>query len=96
MPVPPGLLSRGGFRDGEVDVAIRPEALRIGPPGGAGLAGTVVRSAFMGAIAEYAVSTSLGELFLTAPEPSAPLAPGTPITLLPTGRGIVPVRPDVQ
>ena len=94
IEVAPGLLSRGGFHNGEVDVAVRPEALKIGPDGGAGLPGTVVRSAFMGAVAEYTVSTALGKLFLTDPDPAEPLAPGTPITLRPTGRGIVPVRPD--
>ncbi len=92
VPVPPGLLARGGFQDGDVDVAIRPEALRIEPPSEHGLPGTILRSAFMGAVAEYTVATTLGDLFLTDPAATAPLPPGTAVSLNPTSRGIVPVR----
>lgn len=95
IPVPPGLLARGAFRDGAVDVAIRPEALRIGQPG-AGLAGTVAGGTFMGAIAEYTIDTAVGTLFVTDPEPGALRPRGTPVGLLPTGRGIVPVWGDTS
>jgi iron(III) transport system ATP-binding protein len=59
--------------DGDVDVVIRPEAVRLGPVDAAGCLRATVRTAtYMGANAEYNLDTPVGSLFCIAPE-AAPL-----------------------
>jgi iron(III) transport system ATP-binding protein len=52
---------------GRRSFAVRPEAITLSPPGGAGLAGTVRRAVFVGNHMEYEVNTAAGELFLIGP-----------------------------
>jgi iron(III) transport system ATP-binding protein len=76
---------------GAVDVAIRPEAVALGPPGGAGLAGTVRKSAYIGGLMEYTVATDLGELFAISMAVDRPLAAGAPVSVTLAGHGVVPI-----
>ncbi len=86
-------LPHNGLSAGEADVVIRPEAIRLGPAGAKGIAGTVARSTYMGAQQEYHVSTPLGELFAVAPcsDPVHPAATAVSITF--ADQGVVVVKP---
>jgi iron(III) transport system ATP-binding protein len=77
---------------GPVVVAIRPEAVVIGPKGSGPLAATVAKAAYLGATVEYTVSTELGDLFVIDHDVRAPLTPGDPasLTLVDHGVMIVP------
>jgi iron(III) transport system ATP-binding protein len=77
---------------GPVVVAIRPEAVVIGPKGSGPLAATVAKAAYLGATVEYTVSTELGDLFIIDHDVRAPLKPGDPagLTLVDHGVMIVP------
>jgi iron(III) transport system ATP-binding protein len=58
-------LPHAGLPVGEVEIAIRPESVRLSAQAAAGprLAGTVVKAAYLGSIMEYTVATAIGELF---------------------------------
>jgi len=57
---------------GDVDVVIRPEAIRLVAPDGSGCLRATVRTAtYMGAHAEYNLDTAVGPLFCIAPEASS-------------------------
>ena len=88
-------LSHRGLPEGAVDVAIRPEAILIGPHGGGndGLRGTVSHAAYLGSRMEYSITTEIGELFVTSPATNEPLAPGAAVALTLTGHGITLLRP---
>jgi len=92
-----GLLYRlphRGLPDGRVDVAVRPESLVIADGDDAGaLRGTVRRAAYLGSRMEYSIATEIGELFVTSPDPSAPLPPGAPVSLTLARRGVTLIRP---
>ena len=59
-------LPHSGLPVGEVEIAIRPEAVRLSDTAAAGpqLAGTVTKAAYLGSIMEYTVATAIGELFV--------------------------------
>jgi iron(III) transport system ATP-binding protein len=79
---------------GEVDLALRPEAIRIVPPAPPGnIEGRVVRATYMGTAVEYTVACSLGELFVVSPEVGQLWRPGAAIGLMLAERGIALVRP---
>ena len=83
-----------GLPAGIVDVAIRPEAIRLSPPGGAdGLEGDVVKCAYLGDHLEYTVATALGELFVTSALTDAPFVEGSRVAIAFEDRGITIVRP---
>jgi iron(III) transport system ATP-binding protein len=82
-----------GHAPGAVKVAIRPDALRIDPtPGAAGLAGRVLRAAFVGRVVEYAIETAAGELFVVAPGTEPAAAPGQTVGLTLAPRGVALVE----
>ena len=64
---------------GLVEVAIRPEAVEIGAPGGPGLAGMVRKAAYIGGVMEYTITTDIGELFVISMAVDRPLASGAPV-----------------
>lgn len=57
-----------GGRTGEVQVGVRPEKLRLGPPGEGEntLSGTVKETAYVGVATQYVVSTGAGDLVVYA------------------------------
>ena len=79
--------------DGEVTVAIRPEAITVetnsGPAGA--LAGTIAKASYLGTHMEYSIDTAAGLLFATCPRVERPLGPGSPVSLLLAPRGVIVV-----
>ena len=61
------VLPHRGLPEGEVEVAIRPHAIRLtrGPASASELPGRIVRAAYLGTYAEYVVATEVGELLVT-------------------------------
>jgi ABC-type Fe3+/spermidine/putrescine transport system ATPase subunit len=79
---------------GEVDVVIRPEAIRLVPPDTAGCLPATIRTAtYMGAHAEYNLETEAGPLFCIAPEAHALRSPGAPVGVMLADRGVFAVKP---
>jgi iron(III) transport system ATP-binding protein len=75
-------------------VAIRPEAWQIGAAG-SGLAGRVVKAAYLGHGYEYTFATELGAIFVVCPDVEAALQPGAEagLTLARHGVSIVQEEP---
>jgi len=76
---------------GEVDVAIRPEAIELAPPGEPGLAGTVRKAAYIGGVMEYTIATAVGDLFVVNMAVDRPLSAGTEVVLKLANHGVVPI-----
>jgi iron(III) transport system ATP-binding protein len=74
---------------GPVTVAIRPEAIAVGPNGSGSLAATVTKVAYLGAVVEYTLATELGELFAIDRDAQTPLKPGHRARLMLRDRGVV-------
>jgi iron(III) transport system ATP-binding protein len=83
-----------GLAPGEVDVVVRPEAVRILPKGQAGaLRATVSRATYMGAHTEYHFATPVGELFAVCPDRLLRRRPGEAVGLSLDPEGVVLVHP---
>lgn len=76
---------------GAVKVAVRPEAWQIHRDG-RGLAGTLIKLAYLGSFFEYTFETSLGKLFVVSPELTDVLAIGAQIGLTLADHGVSVVR----
>jgi iron(III) transport system ATP-binding protein len=87
-------LPHHGLPDGEVSVAIRPEALRLSPreSDADGLRGTVLKAAYLGSRVEYTVASPLGELFVVDAAVTRALAPGTHVGIRLADHGVTVVR----
>ena len=72
-----------------VAVAIRPEAIVVGPKGSAGLVATVTKAAYLGAVVEYTLTSALGELFAVSRDVRTPFAPGDAVSLDIADYGVV-------
>jgi iron(III) transport system ATP-binding protein len=87
-------LPHRGAADGEVQVAIRPESLRIAtsPPAAAHLPGTIRKASYLGERMEYTIETAIGELFVVDGAVAQPAAAGAAVYLVlaPHGVAIVP------
>jgi iron(III) transport system ATP-binding protein len=79
--------------DGDVTVAIRPEAITVETtPGTAGaLPGTIAKASYLGTHMEYSIDTPAGLLFATCPRVERPLGLGSPVSLLLAPRGVIVV-----
>jgi len=81
-------------RDGDVTVAVRPEAIVVelapGPSGA--LAGTIAKSSYLGTHMEYSIDTAAGTLFATCPRVDRPLASGDKVALALAPRGVIIVE----
>jgi iron(III) transport system ATP-binding protein len=86
-------LAHRGIADGEVDVAIRPEAVQLSPADGADapLAGTILKAAYLGSHMEYTVGSVIGELFVVDGGVAAPLAVGARVSISFAGHGVTVV-----
>ncbi|GAA4419451.1 ABC transporter ATP-binding protein [Acidovorax lacteus] len=69
------LTPRHAVAPGPVQVAVRPEAWRIGA-GADGLPATLRKRAYLGSVYEYSFDTALGALFVVAPRSEADLPVG--------------------
>ncbi len=79
---------------GPVDVVIRPEAVRLVDVDTQGCLMATVRTAtYMGAHAEYNLDTSVGSLFVIAPEANALRHVGHPVGVMLADRGVFAVKP---
>jgi iron(III) transport system ATP-binding protein len=78
-----------GLADGEVEVAIRPEAIRLAPAGASGIGATVTKAAYLGAIVEYTLATPLGELLATSDAGDAPFEAGATVSLTLAPHGVI-------
>ena len=85
-------IAHRGEVDGDVDVAIRPEAIRIAARGQGGLPATVAKASYLGGAIEYTLATPIGELFAVANANEGLLAAGAAVdvTLAPRGVVVVP------
>jgi iron(III) transport system ATP-binding protein len=81
------LASRHPGPEGEVQVAVRPEAWRLRHCSRPGLPGSVTRRAYLGKDMEYVVRTPLGAVLVHAPALGAPLEEGAPVSLQLAGPG---------
>jgi len=87
-------LPHRGLPQGEVDVAIRPEAILLSSPSpGDGLQGKVSKLAYLGDHVEYTVATPIGVLFVTSAVTDAPFPPGSAVGIAFAERGISLIRP---
>jgi iron(III) transport system ATP-binding protein len=87
-------LPHRGRQPGRVDLVIRPEAIRVGPPSPApGIPGTVTRTTYMGSHTEYQVRTEVGELFVVSPDRLARRVPGEVVHVSFDPDGVVVVQP---
>jgi iron(III) transport system ATP-binding protein len=89
-------LPHRGMADGDVDVAIRPEAVQLTPADGTNvtLTGTVLKAAYLGSHMEYTVSSVIGELFVIDGRVAAPLAVGAKVSIGFTSHGVTVVGRD--
>ena len=82
-----------GHAPGPVMVAIRPDAIRLqAGDGDGGIAGRIVRAAFVGRVVEYAIETAAGELLAILPAMQSTVPAGARVTLSLSSRGVSLVR----
>ncbi len=86
------LTPRQPVAPGPAKVAVRPEAWRMGPAD-QGLAGRLVKSAYLGSGYELTFDTALGPVFVLSSDPAVDWAPGMEVGLQLSGVG-VSVLPD--
>ncbi len=81
--------------EGAVDVAIRPEAIAIGPPRSDALPATVRKASYLGGVVEYTLDTPVGALFAISSDTESPHVPGASVgvTLARHGVVVVPATP---
>ncbi|KAA2212054.1 ABC transporter ATP-binding protein [Teichococcus oryzae] len=85
-------LPQRGLSEGPVDLVIRPEAIRIGQPGG-GMTARVARETYMGSHTEYHLDTPLGELFCVSPDRLKRHQAGEAVSVMLDPEGVIAVRP---
>jgi iron(III) transport system ATP-binding protein len=86
-------LPHRGIADGDVTVAIRPEAILLSPDGtdAPGVAGTIQKAAYLGSHMEYTVGTALGDLFVIDQAVARPHAVGSGVRVVFADRGVTVV-----
>jgi iron(III) transport system ATP-binding protein len=86
-------LPHRGLPDGEIEVAIRPEAIEFRPSGTVGIPATVRKSAYVGQLMEYTLATELGDLFAISTAVDKPLQVGHSLAVGLANHGVVVVPP---
>ena len=82
---------RQGVKAGVVNVAVRPEAWHIGPPG-TGLAARLAKAAYLGSNYEYSFETELGPIFVVSPDLGNVLRVGADVGLRLADHGVSVVQ----
>ena len=82
-----------GLPDGDVELAIRPEAITLLPETAAPLKATVRTAAYLGGLMEYTLDTPIGELFAISIAVDQPLAVGATVGVALTNHGVVAIPP---
>ncbi len=86
-------LPHRGIALGEVDIAIRPEAIRLSRDrAGEGISGTVSKATYLGNHLEYSVDCPLGELFVIDHQVGDLAPPGTAVSITMADRGVTLVK----
>jgi iron(III) transport system ATP-binding protein len=85
------LLPHRGMPDGEVEVAIRPEAVGLADPGTAGMPAQVRKAAYLGGTMEYTLATPAGELFAVSMAVERPYPAGASVVVTLAQHGVVVV-----
>jgi len=80
-----------GLPDGEIDVAIRPEAIALLPAGATPLRGVVRKAAYLGNAMEYTVETAIGALFAVNAVTDRPLAVGAEVAVELAPHGVIAI-----
>ncbi len=79
---------------GDVEVAVRPEAIRLDAGAGAvGIAAKVRKATYLGSHIQYRVESALGELFVTDKQVDALITPGTDVSMSFAEHGITLLGP---
>jgi iron(III) transport system ATP-binding protein len=86
------LLPHRGLADGDVELAIRPEAVTLRDGSGA-LQGTVRKAAYLGGLMEYTLDTDVGALFVISTAVDQPFAKGARVGVDLADHGVVLVPP---
>ena len=84
-------LPHRGLADGDIDVAIRPEAIRLEPAGASPLKGVVRKAAYLGHTMEYTADTAIGPLFVIDTGVDRPLAVGTDVAVAFAPHGVIAI-----
>jgi len=84
-------IAHRGVPTGKVEVAIRPEAIRLRNAGETPLAASVRKVAYLGAVMEYTLDSALGELFVIDREVDAPREVGSTVSVEFIERGVIPL-----
>jgi iron(III) transport system ATP-binding protein len=79
---------RQALASGPVQVAVRPEAWLVGPAGAPGLAATLAKMAYLGAVQELSFDTALGPVFVVSPDLARRWQPGDGASLTLASRGV--------
>jgi iron(III) transport system ATP-binding protein len=81
----------GDVPEGQVKVAVRPEAWLIGPPG-SGMEARLKKSAYLGSTYEYTFETELGAIFVVSPDLANVLPIDADVSLSLAGHGVSVVQ----
>ena len=82
-----------GLPDGEIEVAIRPEAIALLAAGATPLRGVVRKAAYLGNVMEYTVETAVGALFAINPLAEQPLVVGSDVSVELAPHGVIAIPP---
>ena len=86
-------IAHRGLPDGEIEVAIRPEAIALLAAGATPLRGVVRKAAYLGNVMEYTVETAIGALFAISPLAEQPLAVGAEVAVELAPHGVIAIPP---
>jgi len=86
-------LAHRGLADGEVEVAIRPEAVALVDAADAPIRATVKKAAYLGGSIEYTLDTGLGELFVVSLAVDRPREVGSEVGVRLAAHGVVVIPP---
>src|SRR5206468_6659383 len=80
-----------GLAEGEIEVAIRPEAIALRPAGATPLRGVVRKAAYLGNVMEYTVETAIGPLFVIDAAVDRPFAVGAEVAVALAPHGVIAI-----
>ncbi len=87
-------LPHRGLPNGEIDVAIRPEAIDLLPAGASAMRGVVRKAAYLGHTMEYTVATAIGALFVIHGGVDQPRAVGAEVSVALAAHGVIAIPPS--
>ena len=86
-------LPHRNIADGEIDVAIRPEAIGLVDAGASPLGGTIRKAAYLGNTMEYTVDTPIGALFVIDGRVDRPRGAGETVGVTLAPHGVIAIPP---